>query len=399
MVIACWSRGTTHERRTRLTSSAGRVGVAGAAVVGVAFGMARYVYGLTLPGIREDLELSELALGLIASATFAGYLSGLVFAGPLAARRGSRAPTTVGGVCGVLGAVIVLFAHSPWILALGAVLAGSAGGWVWAPYSDIVTRTVAWRHQSRALAMITSGTGGGLVVLGGLAVFAVGGNWRLIWAGVGVAAVAAAILNVALVPRIDPPAPARGSGGVIALARVLAMPAGYSVVYFAVVIVYFTYASDVLSAAAFPAFSVPLLYALVGGSGLVALATGAMVTRIGSVGVAAACLGTVGLALVLLGLQGDSLTATLVSACVFGAGYMTGSAVLAVWTAELVPDRAGAAFTSCLVVGALSSVAAPALAGAVIPTAGLARILVASAALSLLAGAVLSLCGRRSRQY
>lgn len=298
-----------------------------------------------------------------------------------------------------MGSVIVLFAHSPWILALGAVLAGSAGGWVWAPYSDIVTRTVAWRHQSRALAMITSGTGGGLVVLGGLAVFAVGGNWRLVWAGVGVAAVAAAILNVALVPRIDPPAPARGSGGVIALARVLAMPAGYSVVYFAVVIVYFTYASDVLSAAAFPAFSVPLLYALVGGSGLVALATGAMVTRIGSVGVAAACLGTVGLALVLLGLQGDSLTATLVSACVFGAGYMTGSAVLAVWTAELVPDRAGAAFTSCLVVGALSSVAAPALAGAVIPTAGLARILVASAALSLLAGAVLSLCGRRSRQY
>ncbi|MGB7507895.1 MAG: MFS transporter, partial [Mycobacterium sp.] len=78
-------------------SAGGRIGLAGAAVVGVAFGMARYAYGLTLPGIRQELGLSEMVLGLIASATFAGYLAGLLLAGPLAARWGSRAPTTVGG--------------------------------------------------------------------------------------------------------------------------------------------------------------------------------------------------------------------------------------------------------------------------------------------------------------
>ena len=44
-------------------SAGGRVSLAGAAVVGVAFGMARYAYGLTLPGIRQDLGLSELVLG------------------------------------------------------------------------------------------------------------------------------------------------------------------------------------------------------------------------------------------------------------------------------------------------------------------------------------------------
>ncbi|MGB3232738.1 MAG: MFS transporter, partial [Mycobacterium sp.] len=95
-------------------SAGGRIGLAGAAVVGVAFGMARYAYGLTLPDIRDELRLSELVLGLIASATFAGYLTGLVLAGPLAARRGARAPTTVGGVCGAAGAVIVAVAQSPW---------------------------------------------------------------------------------------------------------------------------------------------------------------------------------------------------------------------------------------------------------------------------------------------
>ncbi|WP_424346834.1 hypothetical protein [Kocuria sp. CH-021] len=67
------------------------------------------------------------------------------------------------------------FAQSPWLLAVGVVLAGSAGGWVWAPYSDIVTRAVPLRQQPRALAIITTGTSGGLLLLGGLAVTAAPG--------------------------------------------------------------------------------------------------------------------------------------------------------------------------------------------------------------------------------
>ncbi|MGF0226707.1 MFS transporter [Dietzia sp. DQ11-44] len=380
-----------------VASSATRIGIAGAAVVGVAFGMARYVYGLTLPDIRQELGVSELVLGLIASATFTGFLTGLVLAGPLAARRGARAPTTVGGVCGALGAVIVVVAQSPGLLAAGAVLCGSAGGWVWAPYSDIVTRTVAPRLQSRALAMITTGTGAGLIALGGVAVLATHTTWRLVWAGVAVAAVLAAVLNLLLVPRTDPTGRPRGQRNVAAPARALPVPAGYSVVYFAVVVIYFTYAADVLGGTDLPALAVPVLYVLIGASGLVALATGAMAGRWGSTRVAAMCLMTVALALVLLGAAGDSLLATVVSACVFGVGYMTGSAVLAVWTAERVPDRAGAAFTACLVVGAVSSVVAPAIAGTVIPTVGLGTLLLISAAVSLGSGVGLVLLGGSRR--
>jgi predicted MFS family arabinose efflux permease len=373
-------------------SPGSRVGLAGAAVVGVAFGMARYAYGLTLPGIRQDLELSELVLGLVAGATFAGYLAGLLFAGPLAARRGSRAPTTVGGACGAVGAVIVTVAQSPGLLAVGAVLAGSAGGWVWAPYSDIVTRTVSLPQQPRALAVITTGTSGGLVALGGLAVLAALGSWRLVWGGIALAAVAAAVVNLRLVPRTRLAPRPDGRRGASARARVLGVPAAYSVVYFAVVVIYFTYAADVL-ARGLPAAAVPALYAAIGVTGGVGVATGTVARRLGSLRVAALCLVAVALALALLGLAGDSPAATAASACVFGAGYMTGSAVLAVWTAELVPDRAGTAFTGCLVVGAVSSVAAPALAGAVIPGLGLGTLLVLTAAVSLLSGVALMLYG------
>lgn len=66
------------------------IGVGGASVVGVAFGMARYAYGMTVPDVRAEFGLSEMLLGLIASGTFAGYLIGLVSVPRLEARRGPR---------------------------------------------------------------------------------------------------------------------------------------------------------------------------------------------------------------------------------------------------------------------------------------------------------------------
>ncbi|MDZ7929257.1 MAG: MFS transporter [Rhodococcus sp. (in: high G+C Gram-positive bacteria)] len=357
-------------------------------MVGVAFGMARYAYGLTLPDIRLDLGVSELVLGLIASATFAGYLAGLVLARPLAAHFGSRTPTTVGGLSGVLGAGIVTVAPSPWLLAIGVILAGSAGGWVWAPYSDIVTRSVPQHRQARTLAVITTGTSGGLILLGGLAVLAALGSWRVVWAGIALAAVVAAVVNLRLVPRTRPDDPEERRASP-SLAIALRIPAAYSVVYFAVVVIYFTYAADILDSDALPSATVPALYAAIGAFGMVGLATGTAAKRIGTSRVAALCLVTVGVALALLGSASDSLAATAASACIFGVGYMAGSAVLAVWTAELVPERAGAAFTGCLVVGAVSSVATPALAGAVIPGLGLGPLLVVTAVVSSLGGAIL----------
>ena len=95
-----------------------------------------------------------------------------------------------------------------------------------------------------------------------------------------------------------------GQRGLADLARVLPVPAGYSVVYFAVVIIYFTYASDVLDRTDLPELAVPVAYVLIGASGLTALATGAMAQRWGSARVAAMCLVTVAVSLALLGQAG-----------------------------------------------------------------------------------------------
>jgi predicted MFS family arabinose efflux permease len=369
------------------------VGVGGAAVVGVAFGMARYAYGLTLPDVRSEFGLSELLLALIASGTFAGYLIGLVSVPALSARRGPRAPTTVGGLCGIVGAATVALAPSPGILAAGAVLAGSAAGWVWAPYSDIVTEVVPRRHQPTLLAVITTGSSLGLVGLAALGLIATFTSWRLTWAGIALAAAVAALVNLRAVPRLhaapDTHTPRRSPWR-----RAMVPPLAYAVLYFAAVTIYFTYASEAARSGGLAASAAPLLFALIGVGGLVALGTGPLTRAVGTpaVGVGSVCV--VSCALVLLGLGRTSLALTLLSALLLGMGYMVGSSLLAIWAAQVAPDRPGDGFTIALVVGAVTSIAAPAAMGALIPAFGLPSMLVLVAAVAAIGAITLAVLPR-----
>jgi predicted MFS family arabinose efflux permease len=372
------------------------VGLGGAAVVGVAFGMARYAYGLTLPDVRAEFGLSELILGLIASGTFAGYLVGLVSVPGLAARRGPRAPTTVGGVCGVVGATTVALAPSPWILAAGAVLSGSAAGWVWAPYSDIVTKVAPRRHQPTLLAVITTGTSLGLVALAALALLATITSWRLTWAGIALAAAIAALVNLRAVPPVTAPRSEDDAPSRSPWRRAMVPPLAYAVLYFAAITVYFTYATEAARSGGLAASAAPLLFALIGVGGLVGLGTGRMTSAVGTPAVGVGSVLVVSCALALLGLGGTSLPLALLSALLLGVGFMVGSSLLAIWTAQVVPDRPGDGFTMALVVGAVTSIATPAAMGALIPVFGLPQMLVLVAAVTAVGATGLAFVPRPS---
>ena len=370
-----------------------RLAVAGAAVVGVAFGMGRFAFGLTLPAVRADPALSaggldDAVLGLIASGSFAGYLAGLLLAPVLVRRLGPKAPTTVGSACGLVGGTLVALAPSVGLLAVGAVLTGSAAGWVWAAYSDLATAAVSAPRRPRLLAVISTGTSGGLVVVGLVGLAATGvPAWRVVWAAIAFGSALAGLLNLRWTPRVAPRRP--GVGGVAL--RGLAVPIVYSVVYHVGTTTFFTWAADMLRRAELAAGFAPALYVLVGLTGLVALATGGACARFGTVRVAASCLLSVAAALVVLGTGAASWVVALGAAIVFGPGYMSGAAVMAVWTAELVPERPGEALTVVVAVGALSAVIAPTIVGLLIGVVGLPVVLTALALLLLVVAAGLVL--------
>ena len=366
-----------------------RIGVAGATVVGVAFGMGRFAFGLTLPDLRTDPTLSagglsDPLLGLIASATFAGFLAGIVGAPLLARRLGPRAPTTLGCVCGALGGLVVLVAPHPGVLAPGAVLVGSAAGWVWAPYNDLVAAVAPPARRPGLLALISTGTSAGLVVVAIVAV--AGPGWRTVWAAVGLASAAAALLNLRWTPRT---APVLREGLPVAW-RPLFLPAAYAVGYYVTTTLFFTYAAETLRRGGLPSEAGAALYAVIGVVGLVGLLTGRWSEWIGARRVAASCLGLAAVALGILGLAGDSWTAAIVAAVVFAPGYLGGAAVIAIWTSELVPESSTEAMTGVLTVGALAAVLGPAVAGGLIGSFGLPAVLSVLAVLAAVGAAGLA---------
>ena len=378
------------------SASPGRVGMAGFAVVGVAFGMARFCFGLTLPGIRQDLGLSELVLGLIASASFVGYLAGLLLSGVLAARRGPRAPTTVGGACAVLGCLVVAAAPTAPLLTFGAVLAGSAAGWVWAPYLEIVERVAPEPVRPRLLALIATGVGAGLVLVG-LLVLAVGvSGWRLTWVGVGVAAAVAVVVNLRWVPPLHPaPAAATGTLGRGLLTVAVIRPLVFVTVAFAACTVYLVFAADAVQSGGLDDSAGGLLYVVLGVSGLVAVFAQRAIAAFGAERMAAVCLGAFGASLGILGGATHLLWAVLASAVLFGAAFATGSAVVSIWVGQVFPAEPARAFTALFVAGAVSSIATPTVVGALLTLTRLGTVLLAAAALTVVTAAAIAVPGRR----
>lgn len=373
----------------RNDAAAVRVGVAGATVVAVQFGMGRFAFGLTLPDLRADPALStdglsDPLLGLIASATFAGFLVGIVGAPLLARWLGPRAPTTLGCACGAVGGLLVLLSLHPGVLAVGAVLVGSAAGWVWAPYNDLVAVVASPVRRPGLLAAISTGTSLGLVAVALVAV--AGPGWRAVWAAVGLASAGAALLSLHWTPRVAPVK----RGRVRVAWRTLLVPAAYAVGYYVATTLFFTYAAESLRRGGLPTSAGPALYAVIGVVGLVGLLTGRWCARIGARRVAASCLGLIAVALAVLGLAGDSWTAALAAAVVFAPGYMAGAAVIAVWTSALAPGAATAAMTGVLTVGALAAVVGPTVVGVLVGHLGLPTVLTGLAVLAAAGAAALA---------
>lgn len=367
-----------------------RIGLSGAVVVGVAFGMARYAFGLTLPAIRSDLQLGQATLGLIASGSFVGYLASLLCVRTVASRRGPRAPTTLGGVFGASGCLLVAVSQTTFWLAVGAVVAGSAAGWVWSPYSEVVARAAPPARHRSLLAVITTGTSGGLVLVGLLDWVAPDAAWRVVWLGTAVAAAASVVLNLWWVPRLGP----RDRPVPTAVVRPrtawrLSWPMAYAAVYTVTSVVYFTYASQAARAAGMTPGTGAVIFALIGIAGLSGLMTDRMAQIVGLRGLTALSLASIGLALVLLALSSGPVWSVLCSAAVFGAGYMTAASCLSIWVAELNPGMESEAFTRVLLVGAGASVITPLITGPLLEQVSLVLVLLLTGALGLLVSTAL----------
>lgn len=203
----------------------------------VAIGMARQGFGLLLPTMRADLDVSYAAMGSIATASFLGHMASAFLSGAIAVRLGMR-PVLVTALALTGLATIATSASSSVVTAgLSQLVVGIGTGGTVVAANGLVAAWFSRPRRGLATGISVGGSGVGMLSAG-LAlpmVLAAGpGAWRSGWVVLGVpslVAAALAFLVVREVPRergarpADRSAAAPGAEPLLTRAAVYRQPA------------------------------------------------------------------------------------------------------------------------------------------------------------------------------
>ncbi|MCM3533992.1 YbfB/YjiJ family MFS transporter [Cellulosimicrobium funkei] len=337
----------------------GRLVAAGTGLVAVTYGVVRYGYGLQLPTLTSELGLSSAAAGAIAAGSFAAYCAAALGAQRAMARRSPRTVVWAAAALAAAGAVLVGLSWSSASLAAGVLVAGSAAGAASPALVAAVGATVDGRRAGRMQAVVNSGTGVG-VALVGAATLVAPDVWRPVWFAAAVGAVVTAVVvdRSARWPATpeSPPAP-RGAGErSLARAGVAAAVAGVGSA------AVWTFGRDLVTVTGgLPGRTTAALWCLLGVAAVLGALSGDAVRVLGLRGAwvvtaVATAVGTAALAL-----APGSVPVVAVAGALFGGAYTALSGVLIAWGTVLRPHAAGRA-TAALFVALTAGQAVGALA-------------------------------------
>ncbi len=357
----------------------------GLAVVAVAFGLARYGYGLLLPQMRTSLGLSLGQLGVIGGAGYGSYLVASLACPTLLSRWGPRLTVTAGGTAAVAGMAVCAAATGPLTLGVGVVVAGVSPALVWPPYVAAVEEHLPADRRARGHGVINSGTAYGVAVAGPVSLLATG-SWRGAWSAFAAVALVATIWAVRTLPSgIHSTDGATGVGSLVAVAReqggrllLAAFLAGL------VAGSYATFGVEVATAQApLGEISGGVFQTLVGISGVAGGLVGALLARTSLPRLLAATASTLAASCLLLAAAPGLV---LVSAALYGASFIAIIGLLLIWSNTLVPRAPATGIVTAMLAMALGLVVGPPLAGVVAGAAGLATVFVACAPLAAAIG-------------
>lgn len=352
----------------------------GLLAVAVSYGLARYTYGLFVPDIRDELGLSTKVLGLIASGSYAGYLVASVVTAATAAVTGPRLPVVIGALSAAFGMSLIGLSSGPWSLAAGVIMAGTSPGFAYTPFSDAIVRLIPEHQQSRTYAIINSGTSFGVMIAGPVALWA-SSSWRSAWILFSVLAIVAAVWNGRLLPsgphrlagrrveegertaagegqvarrgRTEPDDHGADTSVLLPSLRLRWLLGPKSARLFAVAFsvglatsTYWTFSVDLISSSrdAQGGVSGPLFWSVLGIAGIVGGVAGDAVDKVGLKRALMLSVLSLACATGLLAVAPMSFPAIMVSAVVFGAGFIAVTGIVGVWSINVFYERPSAGF-------------------------------------------------------
>lgn len=360
---------------------------AGFAIIAVTFGLARYSYGLFMPEIGQEFGLSEEALGLIASASYLGYISATVLSLWLSGIVGPRWLIVAGAVSAAIGMALVAMASSVAALAVGVVIAGASPGFVFAPISDAVMQAVPAERQNRSWTAINSGNGAGVLIAGIVALW-LADEWRWSWAAFAMLAAVTAFWCANVMPSgrvANNEAPARLKVGWFFKPEAWPLY-GLSFLAGVVTTVYWTFATSLIESTgqggqmvggawSFESLRI-VFWSLLGAAGIGGAVSGDLITRYGLKSTLRGTCLAMAASMGLIAAMPVAVGAIAISAIVFGTTFILVTGAIGVWSVHIFRSRPSAGFGATFLWFALGALIGPAIAGACAARFGLVSVFI-----------------------
>jgi predicted MFS family arabinose efflux permease len=352
------------------------VAAAGAGVIALCYGFARYAYGLFVPRFSETFGLTTIAVGVLGGLSTAGYGLGLLLS-PKTSARSPRGTVLLAGAAATTGLALMAVAPGVAVFGAGIVVAGAGAGLVSPGVAQLIGEAVGARVRPRAQTWANTGTGLGLAASAFTPLLAFG--WPAIWATFAVLGAAMTLLAWRTLPRARPAEAATGP------ARGVAPLVVNSVLIGVTSAPYWTFSSSRLTEAGLSPVAATWCWFAIGAAGLLGGLAGRAAGRIGlrAANLATWTLAAAGIAL--LALPHPGLPGALASGALFGVTYMALTGLCILWAARLFPTRPARGVTwSFAGLGAGQTAASP-LAGAAASSLGLGTVFGLTALVALVA--------------
>jgi predicted MFS family arabinose efflux permease len=321
------------------------IALLGSGVIAVTYGLARFIFGLFLPAIRADLDIGTTMAGIIGALPFVSYVAAILAAPAVARTLGARAATAVTTVFAAVGLIAIARAPNVEVLALGVLICGISTGLSSPILAEVVHAFVRRDVRGRVNAAINASTSVG-VLAAPLAMFWWAEAWRPAYTVFGVLAVVAVVAALIQLPAprgrirrqqsaaapVD--RPSRGQWLDIGRMSALAATMGF------VSALYWVFAPDfAVQAGGLSAQGTAWLWLAVGIGGLLGIAAGDLVDRLGHATSHALALALLAASLTLLAAAPGNLALAGLSAAAFGAAYMTLTGLYLVGSTRIMADH------------------------------------------------------------
>lgn len=363
------------------------VGATGFGLIAVCYGFARFAFGLFLPAIAADFDLSPALAGMVSAGSFLGFCLAIVAAAWLTERIGPRRVAVTAGVAAAAGMLGIASAPSgPWLAAC-VVLAGSSTGFASPSLAAAVTSMLAPASRDSTNTFINAGTSAGVAVSGPVAAL-MGAEWRLAYAGF---AAATLLMVGATLKVLSGAAPERTRSAPLlpALTPDLQRLCAAAALTGAASTVVWSFGADLLAAShGWGARQVGVLWSVMGCVGVTGAAAGLLIARLGLRTVHLAFHLALALAVAAIGCDLAPPPLVYAAAGLFGAAYLMLTGVYLVWGVSALPARPAAAVTLAFLALALGQTCGAMAFGFALERVGAGAAVPAFAALAVLAGLV-----------